>query len=77
MLVINVGESSFKGRILMSLRIPNEDTPLQEKLAKLANFIGNFGIFTALLIFFAQVQTQEIHRETERERQRESVCVCE
>ncbi|EGD77771.1 plasma membrane calcium ATPase [Salpingoeca rosetta] len=55
MLVICVGEHSFKGRILMSLRTPNEDTPLQVKLSKLANFIGNFGIITALLIFFAQL----------------------
>lgn len=54
-LAICVGETSYNGRILMSLRTPSEDTPLQEKLAKLANFIGNFGIVTALLIFVAQV----------------------
>ena len=34
MLAVCVGESSFNGRIMLALRTPNEDTPLQEKLSK-------------------------------------------
>jgi Ca2+-transporting ATPase len=55
MLVIAVGELSFHGRIMLSLRTPSQDTPLQEKLGKFADAIGNFGIVAALFIFMAQV----------------------
>lgn len=55
MLVIAVGEQSYYGRIMLSLRTPAADTPLQDKLAKFANAIGNFGIVAALVIFFAQL----------------------
>lgn len=55
MLVIAVGELSFYGRIMLSLRTPSQDTPLQEKLGKFADAIGNFGIVAALFIFTAQL----------------------
>jgi Ca2+-transporting ATPase len=54
-LVVAVGELSFNGRLMLALRQPAEDTPLQVKLAKLANIIGNFGIIAATIIFLAQV----------------------
>lgn len=54
-LITSVGEESFNGRIRMALRAPTPDTPLQTKLAKLANIIGNFAIIAALFIFLAQV----------------------
>ena len=38
---------------MMSLRTPKQDTPLQAKLAGLANLIGNFGIVAAIVIFVA------------------------
>eukprot|EP00730_Choanoeca_flexa_P001990 TRINITY_DN10871_c0_g2_i2.p1 TRINITY_DN10871_c0_g2~~TRINITY_DN10871_c0_g2_i2.p1 ORF type:complete len:1169 (+),score=386.65 TRINITY_DN10871_c0_g2_i2:156-3662(+) len=55
MLAVCVGESSFNGRIMLALRTPDEDTPLQEKLSKLADAIGNFGIFAAVFIFSIQL----------------------
>ena len=57
-LVTSVGVNSSFGKILMSLHAENEDTPLQVKLARLANWIGYGGtgaaglLFTVLLIRF-------------------------
>lgn len=50
MLVIAVGPNSFNGRLLLALRVPDEDTPLQEKLEVLAGNIGKFGIIAAALL---------------------------
>ena len=55
MMVLCVGTNSFHGRIMLALRTPDEDTPLQDKLSRLANLIGNFGIVTAIIIFLAQM----------------------
>lgn len=51
-LVTSVGVNSSYGKILMSLQTENEDTPLQAKLAKLANWIGYLGTSAAGLLFF-------------------------
>ena len=50
-LVTSVGVNSSYGKILVSLQIENEDTPLQVKLAKLANWIGYIGTGAAGLLF--------------------------
>lgn len=39
MFVTAVGPHSFNGRLLLALRVSNEDTPLQEKLEVLAGHI--------------------------------------
>jgi Ca2+-transporting ATPase len=39
MFVTAVGPNSFNGRLLLALRVSNEDTPLQEKLEVLAGHI--------------------------------------
>ena len=57
-LVTSVGVNSSFGKIMLSLQTENEDTPLQIKLAKMANWIGYLGtgaaglLFTVLLIRF-------------------------
>ena len=51
-LVTSVGQNSSYGKILMSLQTENEDTPLQVKLGKLANWIGGLGSAAAGLLFF-------------------------
>jgi Ca2+-transporting ATPase len=51
-LVTSVGENSSYGKILMSLQTDSEDTPLQVKLGKLANWIGGLGSGAAALLFF-------------------------
>lgn len=63
-LVISVGENSFYGKIMMSLRGESENTPLQSKLNHLAELIAKLGatagaiLFTALMIrFFVQLKT--------------------
>eukprot|EP00026_Physarum_polycephalum_P001291 Phypoly_transcript_01292.p1 GENE.Phypoly_transcript_01292~~Phypoly_transcript_01292.p1 ORF type:complete len:1073 (+),score=214.03 Phypoly_transcript_01292:60-3221(+) len=50
MFVTAVGPNSFNGRLLLALRVSNEDTPLQEKLEVLAGHIGKFGIAAAVLL---------------------------
>jgi len=50
MLVTAVGPNSFNGRLLLALRVTDEETPLQEKLEVLAGHIGKFGIVAALLL---------------------------
>lgn len=42
-LVTSVGPYSTYGRIMISLQTPNDPTPLQVKLGKLANWIGYLG----------------------------------
>jgi Ca2+-transporting ATPase len=51
-LVTSVGQNSSYGKILMSLQTGSEDTPLQVKLGKLANWIGGLGSGAAALLFF-------------------------
>ena len=51
-LVTSVGTNSSYGKILMSLQTEDEDTPLQVKLGRLANWIGGLGSGAALLLFF-------------------------
>ena len=51
-LVTSVGVNSSYGKIMMSLQTENEDTPLQLKLAKLANWIGYIGSSAAGVLFF-------------------------
>lgn len=51
-LVTSVGVNSSFGKIMMSLQTENEHTPLQVKLAKMANWIGCLGTSAAGLLFF-------------------------
>ena len=51
-LVTSVGQNSSYGKILMSLQTDSEDTPLQVKLGKLANWIGGLGSAAAVLLLF-------------------------
>ncbi|KAL4802596.1 hypothetical protein BDV18DRAFT_62725 [Aspergillus unguis] len=51
-LVTSVGPHSTYGRIMVSLGTETDPTPLQVKLARLANWIGWFGLGSALLLFF-------------------------
>ncbi|KAL4878209.1 hypothetical protein BJY04DRAFT_221359 [Aspergillus karnatakaensis] len=51
-LVTSVGPHSTYGRIMVSLGTETDPTPLQVKLAKLASWIGWFGLGSALLLFF-------------------------
>jgi Ca2+-transporting ATPase len=51
-LVTSVGQNSSYGKILMSLRTKSEDTPLQVKLGRLADWIGGLGSGAAGLLFF-------------------------
>ncbi|KAG0159410.1 hypothetical protein PDIDSM_6932 [Penicillium digitatum] len=50
--VTSVGPYSTYGRILLSLQTPNDPTPLQVKLGKLADWIGYLGTAAAGLLFF-------------------------
>ncbi|KAJ3222791.1 Calcium-transporting ATPase 10, plasma membrane-type, partial [Clydaea vesicula] len=50
MLVIGTGENSVNGRIMMTLSVEIEATPLQKKLDSLANQIGKFGLGSAVLM---------------------------
>ncbi|KAL8278631.1 hypothetical protein RQP46_008923 [Phenoliferia psychrophenolica] len=49
--VTGVGESSFHGRLMMSLRGDAEETPLQLKLNALAELIAKLGSLAGLLLF--------------------------
>lgn len=51
-LVTSVGVNSSFGKIMMSLQTENECTPLQVKLAGMANWIGYLGTGAAGLLFF-------------------------
>ncbi|GAD96695.1 calcium-translocating P-type ATPase(PMCA-type),putative [Paecilomyces variotii No. 5] len=50
-LVTSVGPNSTYGRILLSLQTENDPTPLQVKLAGLADWIGGLGTAAAGLLF--------------------------
>jgi Ca2+-transporting ATPase len=63
--VVAVGENSFHGRIMLSLRQEMTDTPLQVKLNKLAESIAKLGSGAALLmlliliiLYFARFEDQ-------------------
>ena len=49
--VTSVGTNSSFGKIMVSLQTENEMTPLQAKLAKMANWIGYLGTSAASLLF--------------------------
>ncbi|KAJ5492851.1 Calcium-transporting ATPase 2 [Penicillium diatomitis] len=51
-LVTSVGPYSSYGRIMMSLQTSNDPTPLQVKLARLADWIGYMGSAAAIILFF-------------------------
>ncbi|KAL2869448.1 putative calcium transporting ATPase (Pmc1) [Aspergillus lucknowensis] len=51
-LVTSVGPHSTYGRIMAALGTDTDPTPLQVKLGRLANWIGWFGLGSALLLFF-------------------------
>ncbi|KAI4219321.1 MAG: hypothetical protein LQ349_008388 [Xanthoria aureola] len=51
-LVTSVGVNSSFGKIMMGLQAENEETPLQAKLGKMANWIGYLGTSAAGLLFF-------------------------
>ncbi|KAJ5774005.1 hypothetical protein N7457_008901 [Penicillium paradoxum] len=51
-LVTSVGPYSTYGRILLSLQTPNDPTPLQVKLGRLADWIGYLGTGAAGILFF-------------------------
>ncbi|KAG5298995.1 cation-transporting ATPase [Histoplasma capsulatum G186AR] len=50
-LVTSVGPNSTYGKIMISLQTPNDPTPLQVKLGKLANWIGGLGTAAAVILF--------------------------
>jgi P-type Ca2+ transporter type 2C len=54
-LVIAVGERSQWGVILSSLIVEPEDTPLQERLKRLAIQIGKLGLLFAAIVFFVSL----------------------
>lgn len=51
-LVTAVGVNSSFGKIMISLQTENEETPLQVKLARMANWIGYLGTSAAGVLFF-------------------------
>ncbi|KAL2043042.1 hypothetical protein N7G274_004101 [Stereocaulon virgatum] len=51
-LVTSVGVNSSYGKIMMDLQTGNDDTPLQKKLANMANWIGYLGTAAAGTLFF-------------------------
>ncbi|KAJ2656763.1 plasma membrane calcium [Coemansia sp. RSA 1200] len=53
--VVAVGENSFYGRTLMSLRSKNEPTPLQTKLNGIAGLIAKLGGAAGLLMFIVLI----------------------
>ncbi|KAJ2183086.1 plasma membrane calcium [Coemansia sp. RSA 551] len=53
--VVAVGEQSFYGKMLMSLRTKSEPTPLQKKLNGLAELIAKLGGAAGLLMFIVLI----------------------
>lgn len=49
--VTAVGVHSMHGKIMMSLRHENEETPLQKRLTNLANGISKYGFMVAVVLF--------------------------
>ncbi|KPI43599.1 Calcium-transporting ATPase 2 [Cyphellophora attinorum] len=54
-LVTSVGVNSSFGKIMMSLRVKSEPTPLQVKLGVMANWIGGLGSLAAGILFLIQL----------------------
>lgn len=54
-LVTSVGVNSSFGKIMMSLRVKTEATPLQVKLGRMANWIGGLGSIAAGILFLIQL----------------------
>ncbi|KAJ5918452.1 hypothetical protein N7466_010444 [Penicillium verhagenii] len=54
-LVTSVGPFSSYGRIMLSLQTSNDPTPLQVKLARLADWIGYLGSAAAIILFLILV----------------------
>ncbi|RCI06933.1 hypothetical protein CU098_005456, partial [Rhizopus stolonifer] len=50
-MVTAVGQNSFHGRTMMSLRTKDENTPLQDRLDVLASSIAKFGLSAAAFLF--------------------------
>ena len=50
-LITSVGVNSSHGRVVKAMQTENEDTPLQVKLANMANWIGYLGTAAAGLLF--------------------------
>lgn len=50
-IVTGVGSNSMWGKTMMSLRDGTEETPLQEKLNRIADGIAKFGVWAALALF--------------------------
>jgi P-type Ca2+ transporter type 2B len=55
MIVIAVGKHSFLGKQKLMLQEDKEETPLQQKLAVIADDIGKLGMFSAGSIFIAMI----------------------
>ena len=51
-MVTSVGVNSSFGKVMEGLQTPDEETPLQVKLANMANWIGYLGTAAAGLLFF-------------------------
>ena len=54
-LVTSVGVNSSFGKIMMSLRVKTQPTPLQVKLGSMANWIGGLGSLAAGILFLIQL----------------------
>ncbi|KAJ6118387.1 hypothetical protein N7471_013854 [Penicillium samsonianum] len=54
-LVTGVGPFSTYGRLMLSLQVSNDPTPLQVKLGHLANWIGYLGSAAAIILFLVLV----------------------
>ncbi|KAJ2741436.1 plasma membrane calcium [Coemansia sp. BCRC 34301] len=68
--VVAVGEKSFNGRIIMSLRVKSEPTPLQAKLNGLAELIAKLGGAAGLLMLIVLIikyAVQLSRHETDRD----------
>ncbi|KAI9350601.1 hypothetical protein DFJ73DRAFT_795906 [Zopfochytrium polystomum] len=50
MVVVATGKNSINGRLLAALDVEEEETPLQSKLAKLADRISLFGLASAIIM---------------------------
>ncbi|EFA79806.1 hypothetical protein PPL_06625 [Heterostelium album PN500] len=66
-MVTAVGTNSFNGKTMMSLRVESEDTPLQEKLGKLAANIGKFGLSAAVLLLLIIIPKYFIEKKVNGE----------
>jgi len=64
MIVVAVGMHSQWGKLKLLLQSPNSDTPLTQKLEKLAETIGKFGLVAAILTFAVLLLKYIIHFTT-------------